>query len=186
MKSILITLKCSRCGFETHVKSETFIHADFESNLTNKILDNTFFLGTCPKCHQHIPFLHECLYIDQKHKYMLLLKVNGSSTSTIQETGHMRYLRLVTSADELKEKIRIFNDGLYDQPMEALKLRLSQKLNKDIHTIYYFDYDKASKSLWFTVDDEIKGIPYQYYEQLASKKYEESKDFIKIQNNDAS
>lgn len=146
MKQILVELRCPYCGYLTHKKSETLILPAFEPKLREQILNDQFFHQECPCCHKQISFLHPCLYQDGKHQFMIFLQMHDQeNTPELHEELNFKK-RIVSSSEELSEKIRIFEDGFFDVAIEHIKTLLFEKTKQKV---LYHDYDLESNTLWF-------------------------------------
>lgn len=168
MKSILVALTCPRCGYITHKKSETFVNPLFEPECRKELLQLTFFAHDCPNCHKHLEFVHDCLYVDQKKHFMILLKVSNSDPITQQKQPQIHIMRRVDSAAALMEKIRIFDSYLNDYAMERLKYRL--KKGHDYTDIRFQEFDEQTQILWFEVQRnqlaDMIGVEESFYRSL--------------------
>lgn len=188
MKSILAELRCPQCGFQTHKKSEQLIVTDFEPKSREAILNHQFFHHQCPRCHHNIIFLHPCLYQDGKCKFMILLQSQmPEELPEVEENLAMRK-RIVSYPEELEEKIHIFEDGLNDILIEWMKRQLSERLHLSIPSLRYHDFDLASDTLWFQVNQDeldLKGIQKSYYDNLKNRyQIDENEKKFKVINHE--
>lgn len=177
MKSILVALVCKQCMYKTHKKSETLVMPDFEPDVREALLDGSFFKKRCPCCGAVIEFIHQVLYVDKKHKFILLIKPRDRFKCNDHEVfqQHVDFRRrYVHSIHEIAEKLRILEDALDDRVIELLKAKLllrAIRRQQQMHTICYHDIDKQSKTIWFHVEEEGKpdliAVMEASYEQLA-------------------
>ena len=80
MKSILVELTCPRCFYKTHKKSETLIMPEMEPQFRKELLEGVFFKKACPSCGKINTFLHTMIYVDKKHRFVLLVKPKSDLT----------------------------------------------------------------------------------------------------------
>lgn len=154
MKSIYVALTCPSCGYQTHKQSETLVIADFEPYLKQQLLDGSFFTARCPSCAQRLQFLHTCLLAGEGYSYIILIKPKQQQ----KESDHLLYRerscpkRYVFDSDQLKEQLRILEDGLDDRAIQLLKVKLYLHLKRQgrkISALSYFDLDRSSATIWF-------------------------------------
>lgn len=157
MKSILIALICKKCMYKTHKKSETLIMPDFEPNLRDELIAGSFFKKRCPCCENVIDFVHQVLYVDKDHKFILLIKPKSDykdeDHNLFTEHGKCKK-RYLSNTEDVAEKILILENLLDDRVVEILKakllLRAKHKQN-NVQAIRYYDIDQQSATIWFTV-----------------------------------
>lgn len=170
MKSILIELQCPHCGSKKHVKSESFINPMFEPELKQAILEDTFFVHKCHVCHQLIHYQHPLLYHDNKNHYILYLMEENQEINLQYEKQIIK--RVIRTVNELKEKIKIFDDHLDDRIIELLKVKLLRQYKKNnqmISSLQYHDYDHSSSTIWFTKvrqEAELIAVDKGYYDEM--------------------
>jgi CpXC motif protein len=98
-------------------------------------MDRTIQSGKCTHCHGQFQFLADLLYHDMHRKFMVSLvrdepgKPHLVHPLSIEVGNKMPAytLRFVTSYNQLIEKIKIFEAGLNDWAIEALKIALWYK-----------------------------------------------------------
>ena len=129
--------------------------------MKEKILNQSIFLYTCPNCGEIFRLNYPILY----HQMEDLIMIYLVSESEVAETYDLfygehtmayfsteKYLnRIVTSANQLVEKIQIFDAGKDDRIMELVKLLATDSILKNNPDI---EFDE----LRFAVDDDGTNI----------------------------
>lgn len=189
MKSIFVEIRCPYCGGLSHKKSETLLIQGFDSDYEAQLKNGSFFLNYCPVCGKTTTVLHNLMYVDKQHHFVLLIKprntVISSAKDVYQGDTHM-IKRYVSEADKISEKLRILEDELDDRCIEILKIKLYLRYRKqfEVERIEYHDMVKQSQTLWFRVigkgHDDIIGIEYSTYESIRSSLPAMPIDFIEI------
>ncbi|BBK62348.1 CpXC domain-containing protein [Amedibacterium intestinale] len=175
MKSIYVALTCRNCGYQTHKQSETLILSDFEPYLKKQLIDETYFSAICPCCKNKIDFLHPCLFVEKKYRYILFIKAKHDQ----KDTDHLLYQekayckRYVDNTTKIKETMKILEDGYDDRAIAIMKLKLLLHLRKqEKHPvcITYFDSEKEQSSIWFKVKteegEEMMAVHMQIYDNI--------------------
>lgn len=174
MRNILVEINCPTCGYHKHIKSHTLVLPELEPELRKRILAHTMFTYRCPRCAQKIIFLHNFIYHDKAHHFLIYMGEDDHNLDDFQQQFPDTIIRHVDSPSQLEEKIRIFEDGFDDRILSILTLQLKRKY-PDTLQILYHDVDRESHSLWFTFrkaeGDEIKGIDMDIYHTY-KKRYE--------------
>lgn len=174
MKSKLYEIRCAHCDSVWMVKCETIVHAKNEKKIKEKILEESFFTRKCSKCGELITFYYPFLYCDMERKYLIALA--DENTKWIEELEKLEQYehfkkRIVMNAWELKEKINIFDSGLSDYSIAAMKEKL-----KHVYATFYFQEKDDNGLLWFVSD---KG-PIAIEERFYIESFSEDKHFIHI------
>lgn len=168
MKNILVEITCRNCYYHTHIKSHTLVMPDFEATLRERILNHEMFSYTCPRCGKQILFLHPFLYQDKQHQFLLFMSSEEKDLQELQERFPAYTVRLLHSAEDLAERIRILEDGLDDRILMIVKALLKRKYPK-CGRISYHDYDKDSASIWLEFEEQgerdLKGIDRAIYDK---------------------
>ncbi|MCQ2349243.1 MAG: CpXC domain-containing protein [Paludibacteraceae bacterium] len=124
-----ITIKCPKCGEDGAFKVWTSVNATLNPELREKVLDGSMFHFHCEKCGGDFILPNPTLYHDMNHQFMVWLVANpsdkmpGFSLSGNPEFANYK-CRVVSSLDELNEKIFIFESGLNDVVIEIIKHEL--------------------------------------------------------------
>lgn len=177
MKSILVELNCPRCFYKTHKKSETLIMPEMEPQFRKELLEGAFFTKACPSCGKVNTFLHPMIYVDKKHRFVLLVKPKGDLTDkdfSMFQSEKNCIRRYLSNQAHVAEKIRILEDKLDDRAMELLKLKIMLREKKKGNLPKSITYqDKEADSIWFHVqrDEEADmiGIVKTSYDAICLK-----------------
>ncbi|MEF9961793.1 MAG: CpXC domain-containing protein [Erysipelotrichaceae bacterium] len=168
MKSILLEIQCPKCGSKVHLKSESYLNPEFEPELKEAILNGLFFTHTCSICHHEIHYQHPLVYIDKKHQAIIYLLEKDQKVENMKSGEAMKQF-FCFSIQELQEAIAMVDDGFDDERINCLKIKLKQqyeKQHRQLTSIYYHDYDQATHTLWFKINqDEVIGIDETYYKK---------------------
>ena len=124
-------LECPRCGktFTTTVWST--VNATLHAGLRERVLDGSIRQAKCPHCQQGITYEPLLLYHDMDRSFMIYLapsrpgKPFTAPTAVLDMAEQLMTpyrLRFVTSYNQLREKIIVFESGLNDYALEVLKL----------------------------------------------------------------
>lgn len=127
-------ITCPNCKTEQKIKVWESIDVSVSPKEKQKILDGDFFKFSCKKCDFEAPLAYNCLYSDVENKLLIWLipeltdeiKEKLSVADTLKgdekhDTSDYIY-RIVTTPNELKEKIMIKDEGLDDRIVELLKM----------------------------------------------------------------
>jgi len=107
------------------------VNATLDPALRQKVLEGSLCSAQCPNCKQSIEFESDLLYHDMDRKFMLsLIRSERAApfkvdTKFLERVGGMtpkHRLRFVTSYNQLREKISIFEAGLNDFAVELVKM----------------------------------------------------------------
>src|SRR5438105_3430619 len=125
------SIKCPTCG---HVSSITFwssVNATLSPTLRQQIMSDDMRNHVCLGCGQNLVINTDLLYHDMNLKFMIFYRVTeggripSMSADFLEKFGASlpnHQLRFVTSWNQLKEKIRIFEAGLDDNIVEFVKM----------------------------------------------------------------
>lgn len=125
-------VKCSACGHQQSILDVRFVNAQKRPDLKKKILQGTLFPMRCKQCGAELEQAQHCVYIDPIRPLFLELCAEGDSLRLpeLQESlrGIHAVFRLVRSAEEMQEKIRIFDSGLDDRVVEIIRMLMIAQL----------------------------------------------------------
>jgi hypothetical protein len=103
-------------------------------------VDRSLTTFTCEQCGHSATIEQDLLYHDMERQLMILRHPQGDAPEELADesfrmlntlSGSNYTYRLVTSMNELAEKILIWEDGLDDRTMEVFKLVVWQALSED-------------------------------------------------------
>lgn len=183
MKPVLVEIHCPSCSWHTHIPCETLVIEELEPRYKQQILEDKMFHYICPCCKASIQYLLTFTYMSKKGSYLLILKPDTSSFDIhLPFKDVYTYKRFVHTVEQLKEKIRIFDDGLHDYAIELLKYQIKEK--RKIEHIVYYDRDKTTHTLWFQIIQETSlnliGVEEAYYAACEKQIPDLKDDFLSI------
>ena len=127
------TITCPNCGTTSDTVVWESLNSISDRDEIDRLLEGSFFMHECPGCHSNIELTYPCLYNDMLAGVMVqyivdenkldeaigmiedIKKDDASAEEAPQKT------RIVTTHNALREKVLIFQDGLDDMTIEALK-----------------------------------------------------------------
>ena len=130
-----VTLTCPICKRDHSAALHRRIDVGEDSKAREKLLVGTFFHFSCPDCGYLSELHYGCLYIDRDIRLLIYLAEEKETAAAAEAAARDlpfwrqgdSLLRLVRSAKELGEKLRIFDGGLDDRLVEICKgVALSQ------------------------------------------------------------
>jgi hypothetical protein len=129
-KSIETTLICSKCKKLSQITIWESINVNLDPWLKQKVIDGSLFIVSCPHCSARQIVKSPVLYHDPMYKFMAWWfpkDDEGNQKYNLDQLNMFipmtpRYkLRIVSSLNELREKIFIFEHELDDRATEILK-----------------------------------------------------------------
>ena len=138
-----VEFRCPDCGCISETRVYRHIDAISEPELKAKVLSGELFLFTCPGC-GHKSLINSPLIYRDEH---LLVCLSDRSLSV--EGLEDLHGRLVSDVGSLIEKVKIFDAGLDDVPMELCKFVTRQELGKDVE-LKFLRLDGADNDIMFT------------------------------------
>ena len=133
-------IQCPRCGASSTADVWGSINVETDSHARDFILDGSLFMFQCPACGHETRLIYNTLYLDKERGQMFYL-IEGSgeeraaaeaeALAAAETTPFWRdggfVLRIVHSANDLREKILLFDHGYDDRIVEICKgVALSQ------------------------------------------------------------
>lgn len=132
-KTAIVCPKCKKKGEFTVWNS---INASFDPQAKIQLINGEIFRYRCPKCGEIINVNYELLYhqMDENPSFICLALSEKSAKKNIEQFEKMTdengagvlpdeyRFRIVSSYNELREKIMIFDRGLDDRTIEVMKL----------------------------------------------------------------
>ncbi len=168
MKYENIYYGCPHCGKSSRTSKIDELVAQEEPALKTAILDGEFFDCSCEHCYEVSQVEYSFYYIDKDQGVTIYLyagKNDGIQEpfSEIYEDG--KIYRMVGTLDELREKILIFDAGLNDKIVEAVKMLMVYRYNtehddKSVLNIYFkrATEDALQFNMSFTDDTVTEAI----------------------------
>lgn len=153
-KPYVETLRCPECGRSAEFTCYSSVNATHDPALKGALLRGDLTTFTCQACGHPTNVSFDLLYHDMRRKRFIWLKYPDEGvppavdprTEPMFELAEGYTFRLVTSLNELLEKIRLFDDGYDDVAMEVLKLLAS--VSDQIDLAHPLLYDHTERSLF--------------------------------------
>ena len=152
---------CPSCHHEGDFELWDSINTALDPEMKEKVLNQSIFLYTCPSCGETFRLNYSTLYHQMEDLVMIYLVPESEVKKTYEifyeknalaDFHTEKYLnRIVTSANQLVEKIQIFDAGKDDKIMELVKLLATDSILKN-------DPDKEFDELRFAVDADGTNI----------------------------
>ena len=120
-----VSFKCSRCGAVYQADAYRLIDCGADPGLRSKVTGGEVFIRECPECGQRELITTPVVYRDEH-----LLVCLSDRRLDIEGLEGMQG-RLVGDVGSLIEKVKIFEAGLDDVPMEFCKFVTRQEMGKD-------------------------------------------------------
>lgn len=185
-------LACPSCNTEIEVEMRPRLEMPYDQEFKQQIMDGMFFRNKCPGCGRLIPAIYNFEYNDLESRYLIwvLPRIGEEEKKRIIDfnqllqtdnrlrlaQGGYRY-RLVMTDMELREKVLIFDEGLDDRFIEAMKVIyvpvIMEKVGNDCKVVgIFFDKSATGEYQWLVVFDKMKPTIFT----LDMKMYEDMKE----------
>ena len=148
---------CPSCHYEGNFELWDSINTALDPEMKEKVLNQSIFLYTCPNCGETFRLNYPTLYHQMEDLIMIYLVPESEvektceifcKKNTLADFHTEKYLnRVVTSPNQLVEKIQIFDAGKDDRIMELVADSLHEN-----------NPDKEFDELRFAVDDDGTNI----------------------------
>ncbi len=170
---------CPCCGKKIEVQVYPVVNISRSPMLREKVLDETLFQQICSHCGAHFRLMTRCLYHDADNNFMIYF-IPGFRERQL-ETGNiekefpefsMTDCRVVSTINQLKEKILLLESGVDDRAIEISKLAVSgivsRKFGKRIQAAYFCRLDEENDRIGFSffLDGEAQSVFYQTHAQV--------------------
>lgn len=152
---------CPSCHHEGDFELWDSINTALNPEMKEKVLNQSIFLYTCPSCGETFRLNYSTLYHQMEDLVMIYLVPESEVKKTYEifyeknalaDYRTEKYLyRIVTSANQLVEKIQIFDAGKDDRVMELVKLLATDSILKN-------DPDEGEKARNYIVFDELNMV----------------------------
>jgi hypothetical protein len=169
------------------------INLQSDVEIYNDLFSLELFKIVCPKCKKVTVVQYDTFVVDMYKKYMIYMCIEQNINEVNKEElinslkknpeykqawNELKHTRIVTSLNELLEKLLIFDYDLNDKVMEVLKLALYEKdrLDKDVYTSICFNKIERESLIFscFNVNDNSVqpidiAIDIKYYNLMIDK-----------------
>lgn len=177
MAETSVHARCSHCGAEADVPAYSIVNTKDNPELKQELLEGRLFIWNCPRCGRDNLIKYPLLYHDPEQKLLLWLsdgipEVEAKMAETIAaEEGLQDYTaRIVDTPGEMMEKIKIYDAGLEDIPMEICKYVTAQEMGKDVE-LKFFRMEGADHRILLTYPEngemQVIGTGFSVYEDAA-------------------
>ena len=156
-----VPIRCARCGKESEQVVYRHIDAIAEPELKPRVLNGELFVFTCPSCGSKSLITSPVIYRDEH--LLVCLSDRELAVEGLEGTAG----RLVSDVGSLIEKVKIFDAGLDDVPLEFCKFVTRQELGKDVD-LKFLRVDGADNDVIFTYPGngqmEMLAVGFNVYE----------------------
>jgi len=172
------TITCPACGTVGTRSAVPVVDIAKDPDILDRLLTGAFFEWTCPGCARRFFANDVLLCLHSEHGYGVYL-VPGCKDAvipvpTIYRSRCRGKLRVTASFVHFAEKLRIFEEGLDDRVIEAMKAvyaAASGQCGQGTVCQMYFEAEELDGHLTFAVlrehDETSVGIPREAYERTA-------------------
>ena len=176
MENKKYTVKCPGCGADVEVTRPVIINVQNDPEYKIKVLTGSLFNEKCPNCGQGLQIVSRIAYHDMdKHLLVYFRPITSQEElktfdyegirSAIEDnfTTPNYAIRVVTTVNELMEKIKIAEFGLNDGVIEIAKFVYFDIFTKQfpdigVMNIYYERRDDKDALIFFCNDGHTRSI----------------------------
>lgn len=174
-----IEYKCPACKKKNRIKIVTEINKEN----VEKVITREIFKYNCKDCNESIYLDHELII--ETDKYFILYLPTQPKDINVSSN---KIMRICDTFDNLKEKLMIFEDDLFDITIEFIKdyikSRLEEEALKDLEEIRYDGKNEENLLFYLLGVKKTVGIPISFYEEIFKKlKYKKINKCVLIDNN---
>ncbi len=170
------TIRCPECHTKVTIERPTGINVQNNPEYKAKILNGSLFNEKCPKCGQNLQIVSRIAYHDMEKRLMLYFRPITSKEdlesfdydsikSAIEDNFKVQgySVRVVTTVNELMEKIKIAEFGLNDGIIEIAKFVYFDIFTRQFEgigvlNIYYERHDGKDSFIFFCNDGTTRSI----------------------------
>ena len=139
-------IECPKCGKKGDYTIWESLNTAINPEMKSKVMDGSIFKFTCPHCHEVTNIFWGFIYHQMEDSFMIDLCTDDGVDEQIAiinniKGGYIKELganptegytnRIVTSQNDLREKIFIFDAGLDDHVIEIMKMYMISTLNSN-------------------------------------------------------
>ncbi|MBO4670329.1 MAG: CpXC domain-containing protein [Bacteroidales bacterium] len=160
-----IQVRCSRCGAAYEVEAWRLVDGAADPELKEAVKNGSLFVRECPECGRRELLSYPMVYKDEH----LLVCLSGQKLDVEGLEGVQG--RLVADAGSLMEKVKVFDAGLDDVPLEFCKFVTRQELGKDVE-LKFLRIDGADHDIIFTYPEkgemQMLAVGFNVYEDCCA------------------
>lgn len=171
---------CPNCKHEQEINVYPIINLQSDKDIYDDLFSLNLFKIECPKCKKTSIIQYDCLVVDMYKKYIIYLYTSNNVETFNQNIDQfindlknnpqfeeifkeLKHTRLVTSLNQLLEKLLIFDYDLNDKVLEILKLGLydKERLDRELYRNVCFnkiDRDKLIFTCFNINDNSVQPI----------------------------
>lgn len=163
-------IECSHCHAKGEFKVWSSVNVDVDPELKEKIFNEDLFKFTCPNCGKVTGIPMGFVYHDMSNKFILFFEFfkpenYDYSPMELPQSLNGYTTRVVYGMNQLKEKIKILENGLNDIAIERLKFTIANIKHPEFtekgQELFFFDKEDPSKefdggSIVFVYNNEGK------------------------------
>lgn len=184
-------ITCPKCSAKFEVSIWDSVNVAVDKGAKEDILSQKLFNHCCPECGEITHLLTDCMYHDMDKKILIYLLPNYDeneeklmsrleelSNNFTSKFGADYVLRVVKTANDLREKIKIFDENLQDTIVEMSKVfyvsDIEEKKPEFILSNIYFDKDENyDENIFVCLDMEGNALSCEFnmglYESLKKR-----------------
>lgn len=176
--------KCSVCGKHNDIVEWESLNAQLDPEEKEMLLQGNLFEYTCENCNSINKLNYPFIYHDMKRKIMIYYITSDQDRLRVEEfikvfktsdqylSKNYKY-RIVTSHEQLLEKIQVFDQNLDDRVIDLMKVYYLGKTEEmfpsiNIRNIYYSNINLAHT--YFIVESDIEysiNFDYKVYDEFS-------------------
>lgn len=186
-----IEVTCPSCGSQGIYQNHASANVTLDPDLKERVMDGSLFVYECPNCGDNLNVVTSCLYHDMTKQLLLQLDPDAEDDSqlrsvldTITESGvNLGFtdagyeVRLVSSLNDLREKILIADDDLDDRIVEIIKIYAGvfaseEEESPEFDDVRYMGLENDGIAIGLFSDGSYQGsamIPMTMYKDLSHK-----------------
>lgn len=159
-------VKCPYCGHEQEFETVENINLSLNPEFKDKIMNEEIFMFSCDECKKKAVIAFPCLINDMEKSFLIWLLAdytpeqkqklddelkNIAKTENEKNFTDAYVKRIVSSINELKEKIMLIDEGLDDRVVEVLKLLCVNEVSDQLNGAYVQEvrFNKDEGGQWF-------------------------------------
>ncbi len=124
-----VDLVCPECDLEQEFTVYDSVNVSLNSDYKERLINGKLTVFTCDGCGYHVEIVYPMLYHDMDKKLMIWMDPDNQFDLSGLENEQFLFdildesyqYRIVSTREEMVEKVYIFDDDLDDKPLEMLK-----------------------------------------------------------------
>ncbi|WP_296878647.1 CpXC domain-containing protein [Thomasclavelia sp.] len=164
-----LEISCVHCLQSSQNEIYPLINGNKDSKAKEMIMNEELFLYYCPHCGYYQPILYECIYYDEKLKYLVVLSKHGKELLRKIDFDISEYdIYFVSEVQEMKEKIIIKEHNLDNQVIEIMKQNIRNSYTNKSSYDLVLSKDISCFEMIYPNNEIIKTIAFDFttYQKL--------------------